>query len=690
MRRLLVPLLLASTVSLAGQSVGDQVVQAPAVVVAADAPQTAAAGLTQLAADPATAATAGDWDGLTRSAANFHLADGGSNGYGSIFALRGLANTPYFSDPAVTVYFADIPLPSSFTYPGNFFGFSSVSLYRGPEGTSFGRATDGGVVVLSPTAGVNQLTASYGTYDDRRTALSATVAAGGLTTTVLAGYGARDGYITNDQIHQRVDDQEHENFFVESADQLSPTAKFTVELMGGRDRDGAEPLVPLGGPLYHVSRAQEGVTDLDSWDAAARLDLTLAGNSSLSAVTSVTDWRMNPYTDSLLIGVRLDSQIVQDQKGWNEEVHWDSDPRGALQGHLGLWLSRTDTANFISRSVFVPFPVPDEVSSFGESSRTGALFGSIDLPLGPELRLSLGVRGEATERSFIRNEAAPIPGKGYVGSNRYDGVLPKVSLDWTGPDASHASFGVAWGMRPGGYASYTDNPALISFAAERMATVTAGWDRSFGRSAGETASSRASEGDIASHRAPGAPCFDLAARVFYSRVSNYQIERSFDTSGDYYVVDAPRVGLGGGELEARWYPATDWTVTLSAGATHAELLRYIDPTTGQSATGQSPPYIPKFNGALEVAWRPAGGWFVGAQFSAVGRTDFDELATPLYRQAAYGLLSAKAGYAAAGWSVALFGDNLTRQRYYELIVPGVNQGAPGAPARGGIALALKW
>jgi iron complex outermembrane receptor protein len=676
MSRLFVPLLLASTLSLAGQTAGDGVVQAPAVVVSASAPQTPAAGVTQLTADPATAVAAGDWDALTRTAANFHLADGGSDGYGSIFALRGLANTPYFSDPAVTVYFADIPLPSSFTYPDNFFGFSAVSLYRGPEGTGFGRATDGGVVVFSPTTGMNQLTASYGSYNDRRAALSATVAAGGITTTVMAGYGARDGYITNDQIHQRVDDQEHENFFVQSAGSVSPNAKVTVELMGGRDRDGAEPLVPLGGPLYHVSRPQEGVTDLDSWGAAVRLDLALPGNGSLSAVTSVTDWRMNPYTDSLLIGVRLDSLIVQDQKSWNEELHWDSDPRGAIQGHLGLWLSRTDTANYIDRSVFVPIQVPDEVSSFAENSRTGALFGSVDVPLGPQLKLTAGVRGESTERGFIRNEGAPIPGKGYVGSNRYDGVLPKVSLDWTGGDASHASLGVAWGMRPGGYASYTDNPALISFAAERMATVTAGWDRSFGESALGTTRST--------------PVFDLAIRGFYSRVSNYQIERSFDATGDYYVVDAPRVGLGGGEVEAKWHPASEWIVTLSAGATHAEILRYIDPTTGESATGQAPPYIPKFNGALDVTWRPAGGWFVGAQFSAVGRTDFDELATPLYSQPAYGLLSAKAGYETSRWSVALLGDNLTRRRYYELIIPGINEAAPGAPVRGGVALGLKW
>jgi len=99
--------------------------------------------------------------------------------------------------------------------------------------------------------------------------------------------------------------------------------------------------------------------------------------------------------------------------------------------------------------------------------------------LAPTLKLTTGIRAESTERGLTRNERAPNPGLGYVGSNRYSGFLPKVSLDWTGDDDSHASVGVAWGMKPGGYASYTDNPKLISFAAERAASVTAGWDKGF-------------------------------------------------------------------------------------------------------------------------------------------------------------------------------------------------------------------
>src|ERR1700722_19957361 len=132
------------------QTAQDSVVQTPAMIVSATSLPSDAAGVTQIDLQPEIGPPADAWDLLSRTVANLHVAESGAAGYGSLFALRGLANTPYFSEPAVTVYFADIPLPSSFTYPTELFGFNSVAVYRGPEGTEFGRATDGGVVVFSP------------------------------------------------------------------------------------------------------------------------------------------------------------------------------------------------------------------------------------------------------------------------------------------------------------------------------------------------------------------------------------------------------------------------------------------------------------------------------------------------------------------------------------------------------------
>src|SRR6185312_16065409 len=38
------------------------------------------------------------WQQLEQSTGNLHIAESGAGGYGSLFAIRGVANTPYFSD----------------------------------------------------------------------------------------------------------------------------------------------------------------------------------------------------------------------------------------------------------------------------------------------------------------------------------------------------------------------------------------------------------------------------------------------------------------------------------------------------------------------------------------------------------------------------------------------------------------
>lgn len=647
----------------------EAVVQAPAVVVQGYPVSSAAAGETQIAWQPGTATPLGGWEELEQNAGNFHVSQAGAGGYGSLFALRGVANTPYFSDPAITVYLADIPLPSSFAYPEDLPGFASASLYRGPEGSDFGRATDGGVIVFAP-APANEAIARYGSYDER----SASVAADADDVLVLAGYDAREGYIANDEIGQRVDDQENENGYVQVGVPLGQSDKITLEAFGTRSRDGAEPLVPLGGPYYAVERAQEGVTDSDSEGAALRFDAALPGGGSLRSVTSFTAWRMDPFTDFLVLPPPIASEIIQDQKSWNEELHLSSGAGGAVTVTGGLWLSRSTTDNFVDRAIPELFPI--EVSSFEEGSRQGAVFGDLKWGLGAQpsasgatrstWTVSVGGRAEATERDFLRREAVPTPGLDYVGHDRYGAFLPKLALDWTGGEDEHAEFSVAEGFRPGGFASYTDNPALIPFTAERMVSYSAGCDKAW---AGRV--------------------WQVALRAFDEEIANYQIERSY-TATDYLVATAHRARAEGAEADLTWRPAAGWTLAASGGWTRAILLSYASPITGQNLSGNAAPYIPLYNANLEATWRPARRWFAGARESAVGRTYYDELETTAYEQRAYGLLEARAGYETKRWSLTVYGTNLTGRRYYELIIPGVNSGNPGAPRSEGVEGTWQW
>jgi iron complex outermembrane receptor protein len=650
------------------QAVAPDIIQTPGIVVTDTSLTFDAAGTTRVALEPEVDAPLSSWDALGRSVANLHVSESRAGGYGGLFELRGLANTPYFGEPSVTVYLADIPLPSSFTYPTGIFGFGSATVFRGPEGTEFGRATDGGVVVLAPDspsiAPSAEAIAGGGSYDSRQIAATAqTGASGTADAMVAADYDARSGYIENQQLGVRVDDQEDEDLFARARLRPAKGDEIALEVLRTRSRDGAQPLVPLGGPLFDVSRAMEGVTDLDSWGAALKGTFSLPGSTTLETDTSYTDWRMNPYADYLVLPPPLESRIIQDQKSWNEEVRLATDPLASVHGEVGAWLSKGTTDNFSDRSVLGLYPI--EVSSFEQGNRSAALFGEAVFAPAPAWRLTAGLRAESDAKDFVRLEQVPTPGLAYVGSGRYDGLLPRVAASWAASADSHLEASVAMGLRPGGFSSFTDNPSFIPFAAERSTAYSAGWETAL---AGKTVT--------------------LAVRAFYDDITNLQIERSFSAT-DYFVATAPRAHSEGGEIEGRWRPAKDWSLSLAAGLSSVRLDSFFAPIGGRNESGNDAPSVPLYNAGLEAAYRPGKGWFAAAQLTAVGRTYFDELETPRYTQAAYSLVGLRTGYGTGRWTVTLYGDNLANARYYELIVPGVNSGEPGAPRTVGAKVAIR-
>jgi len=642
-------------------------VQAPEVLVSENRPPTDAGGATRVDLQAEDGAPLGPWDELGREVANFHAADSGSGGFGSLFALRGLANTPYFSEPAVTVYLADIPLPSSAAYPSALAGLGSATVYRGPQGTAFGRATDGGVVVFDAGAGGQaggEALATLGGYDLRQASAALRTAPGGKADAeIAASYGARDGYLENRQLGTRVDGLEGEDTFARVRLRPAGGDELTLEVFGARERDGAEPLVPLGGPLFEVSRAREGQTDLDGWGAALKGAFALPAAATLTSVTSYTDWRMNPYEDFLVLPPPLESRVLQDQRSWNEDLRLRTDPRAGLRVSLGAWLSKGTTRNAVDR--LISDTVPIEASSFEQGSRSAALFGETALALGA-WQITAGLRAEADEKDFVRREQVPTPGLDYAASARYGGILPRVAANWAVSADSHAEASLALGLRPGGFASYTDNPALIPFAQERVVAAAAGWDSSLAHGA-----------------------LRLAARAFYDAIGNLQIERSF-TPTDYFVATAPRAHALGGEFEGRWRASARWAAAVSAGWEDVRLDRFRAPLTGADESGNRAPGAPRFNLGAEVTYRPGPGWFATAQVAATGATAFDELGTPRYSQGAYALLGLRAGYGTPLWSLTLFGENLGNTGYYALIVPGVNSANPGAPRTVGAKAAVRF
>jgi iron complex outermembrane receptor protein len=611
--------------------------------------------------------------GLAARTANFFVAANGAESFNDTFALRGLTNTPIFGDPAVSFYLDDLPLGGGFTFPENLAGFARAELHRGPtQNTVFGRAGSAGVVTLqTPDPGATpggELRASYGSHDTRALSAGFGTADGGASDLYIsANYAARDGYVTNTTLGRDIDFKDKRSALARWRIRPSAGSEISLLVTGLRARDGVQPLVPLGGPLFTVNRQNEGYTDLDAWNAALSATLTTPFGR-LTATLSRNNWDLGPYLSTLVFGpMELANYVTQEQRNWNGELKLTAEAKSAVRWQGGAFWSDGRTNGSFDRE-FGPFPF--ERSNFRIDARDLAAFGEATFQLAPAVALTAGLRVEDSRKTMERHETFPAV-QTFDLRRESTALLPKLGLSYALDHDTSLFATVGAGYKPGGFSAFTGNRALAAFGPERTKTLEAGVTRT---SAGKKRSA--------------------TLRAFYYDIHGYQIERSFATGAatgdDYLVVNAPRARSFGGEVEFAWKPLAGLTLAADAGWTDVTLREFTDPYTGVSYAGKRAPAVPVYDASLRANYEAPCGFFVGVELTSNGRTYYTESEDPTFGQRAYTLLGARAGYARGPWRVMVYGDNLTEREYYSAITPGTGHGTPGAPRTYGVELTAKF
>jgi outer membrane receptor protein involved in Fe transport len=608
-------------------------------------------------------------DDVARHTAGFTVSDAGARGFGEITTLRGLGNTPYFSDSSAPVYLDDIPLANAFTFPTGLYDLAGIAIYRGPQAaTLFGRAGDAGVIQLltaqpgkGTTARASFSAGNHGLYSFGAAVQGSPSAQADVSAAVNASQ--RDGYIHNTTLNQQVDDRQSLSGRLRLRYRPVTDLEVSLHVLGQRSRDGAQALVPLGGPLYTVARGKEGESDTDFGAAALGVTRKIA-DGTLSATTSYSAWDMSPYTNRLVVfgGKNFDSAVTQAQHTLSEEVRFTNEEYSG-----GAFYSTSRTRGTAYRT-FSGFPI--EGSSFKTDAKLVALFGRATLKPAPDWFITPGLRVERTAKDFIRHETIPVV-RSLARDDDWSAFLPSLAAGRKIDETSDFTLTLARGFKAGGYSAYTNRADLAGFGPQSTWSLEAAFTSS-----------------------PKDSSLSYTARAYASRVSGYQIERSFavpaTSTDEYLVVNADRARVLGFELESVWKATHDISVTLAASLSRATLQDFTDPFTGASYSGKQAPFAPAGNGALRVDYRPVTGFFAGAGVTWTGTTYYNEQETAAFAQRSYTLLEADAGYAFARGELHFFGRNLGNEKYYSSITPGVGHATPGAPLTWGGELKLQW
>jgi iron complex outermembrane recepter protein len=232
------------------------------------------------------------------------------------FTIRGQAFTTGTLYSAVLPYFAEVPFTR--LSPGQFFDLKNIEVLRGPQGTLFGRVTNGGAILLQPVAPgdrfegyVNQ---QFGSYDLHTTdgAVTLPVVEGLLSFRGAFEIGRQDGYVRNINDGRELSGTHHES--IRGSLLFTPTPDLENLLIVNyhhANETGADSRLSYVNPpailagytrLFGATRAREILAQLQSASAAqlargpthTELDSAPANRRSSTFVVNRTTFKITP------------------------------------------------------------------------------------------------------------------------------------------------------------------------------------------------------------------------------------------------------------------------------------------------------------------------------------------------------------------------------------------------------------
>ena len=272
---------------------------------------------------------------------------------------------------------------------------------------------------LDRTSGrVNVAAGDYGFWAFGATVQSAAANTNSDITASVGGSG-RQGYITNTTLHDDVDSRDAVAGRLKWRYRPADGLELSLHVIGQRTRDGAQALVPLGGPYHEVERTKEGESDSDF--AAGALGITRKlPEGTLTSTTSYSSFDLEPYNNRLVVfgGFDFDSAESQSQHTFAEEIHYTTDTYSG-----GFFYSNSRTKGATDR-VFSGFPV--ELSGFTTDADKFALFGRANFTPRDGWVITPGLRVEYVAKDFTRTETIPTS-QVYDRSNDWWAFLPSLT-----------------------------------------------------------------------------------------------------------------------------------------------------------------------------------------------------------------------------------------------------------------------
>ncbi|MFT3819986.1 MAG: TonB-dependent receptor [Rubrivivax sp.] len=660
--------------------------------------------------DPQAAAAAPPADGnagLARSTPNLSFADSGGQ-FGNLFVIRGVGSFAPLSsdDTSVVMYLNEVPR-SVYGTPPTLLDVERVEVMRGPQGTLFGRNTQGGAinVISRPPVFEREFsaTAEAGTQGH---ALGEVVANAPLSDT-LAGrlavrYSNLDGTVPN--VLTGGSDGRVQVGAARGSLLWLPGRATTVALSVFHDRreSDAPRFIWRQNPAFPQS-AVDPATDIRWRDTGASLKIQHdVGRVRLSSLTSYQDARsFQPF--DLTEGFIYAAMTGRPQAVFNvshadyagahfrettaqQEVRLSSLGEGLFAWTAGVHLFRSrfsnDTEAVASPAAF-NFQTQNGTQDNRIDTDSVAAFGEGTLALTDRLKATLGLR-YTHERKEAGYQFTGNGNPATVPFSRHDLRLSDsfvtgragLSYEWTPEVMAYAT--VSRGAVSAGYPVVQVNGPLGKAEAPYPTSTSWTYEAGF-------------KSMWLDRR------LSVNGSVFHNDVKNGHLI-VFDPSQLFFGPASLDYRSNGAELEAIASLASQLKLTAGIGYTQAELADVPAGSSTGAKSGNRVPNMPRFNGSLglhygtPLAIGSADGRLTAAlAWQYVGRRAADVKES--FDLPGYGVVNARIGWQHGRWEVYGFAWNLLDKQYLvagQAWTPGISSVRVGQPRVVGLGATVRF
>lgn len=596
----------------------------------------------------------------------------------SFAAVRGV--TSFMSGaPVIGFYVDDMYIPG---YDMPLFDIEKIEVLRGPQGTLYGRNSEGGVISVFTQKPGNELKAkisqSYGSYNTSTTNVvgSGPLIEDRLSFNVAAQFENSDGVFTNSANDSDSVDAYH-TWTGRGSVYFTPNDELNLSLtFDGQTYDGhyAE--------FNKLSEVHDNPNNV-TVDWAGNADKNACGNTFRAEWTpgdlkllSITGYR-HTYTrgDQDMDFTTADLTryyITTDNDLFTQEFRLQSMKKNTpFKWITGMFLfhEEEDTTYKYAVGQDDATLAGEYFKHAGDTKTNGvAVFGQGTYALGP-VDITMGLRYEYESKNFDYDNFATaaikaawlLENENGSSDTSYGAWLPKAAVNWHVTDNVMPYVSVSRGFRSGGF-NLNAVPGQ-AYDPEYTLNYEAGAKTQW---LGNTLT------------------VNLAA--FYIQWQDVQV--IIPNYPDFEITNAGKAVSKGLELEAAWRPLAGLELFGNGAYTDARFTENSDGTNDYS--GNRVPNVPLYTFSTGLTYRFWDNYMVSAENTCIGNVQFDQENTT--EQSSYNLVNAKLGYESENADVYLWAKNLFGEKYATraFTMNGEWYGRSGDPRAVGLTATVKF